>query len=332
MVNKAKLAKNGFFVLGLVALGVVVYKIGIGTIWHDIKQIGWWFFLIIGLWVVIYLINSLSIYIILRDGSPGVEKIGFWRLFKLTISGFAINYITPIGLLGGEPYKIIEMQSEIGVQRATSTVLLSTMMHIVAHIIFWIASIPMLLYFVPGLSGSVEIAVLISGLTAVILLLWAYRVFRNGGVDRVLILASKLPYFGKRIKAYKRQNQEKIIQMDELIAKLYKHRKKDFIISLSLELVARLMTCIEVMILMYAVGWSITFGESVLIESIPSFIANLFFFIPMQLGSREGGFVVVYGILSIPAAFGVFVSICKRLRELFWTAVGVLLIMVKRGD
>ena len=51
---------------------------------------------------------------------------------------------------------------------------------------------------------------------------------------------------------------------------------------------------------------------------------------PMQMGAREGGFVIVYGMLSIPFAYGVFVSICKRIRELFWTLIGVVLIKVNR--
>ncbi len=62
---------------------------------RDIRQTGWWFVPIIGLWVVVYLINTYSFYLILRDGSEETKKVGFLRLFKLVISGFAINYITP---------------------------------------------------------------------------------------------------------------------------------------------------------------------------------------------------------------------------------------------
>ena len=109
-MKKAKLAKNIFFILGALALGIMVYSIGLNNIWRDMKQTGWWFIPIIGMWIFVYIINTLSLYIILRDGSEETKKIGFFRLFKLTISGFAINYITPFGLMGGEPYKIIELQ------------------------------------------------------------------------------------------------------------------------------------------------------------------------------------------------------------------------------
>ena len=272
----------------------------------------------------------MSLYIILRDGSQETKKISFFRLFKLTISGFAINYITPFGLMGGEPYKIIELQSDIGIQKSTSSVLLSTMMRIVAHFIFWMVSIPLLLFLVPVLSDSVEIGMIITTGTTFLLLLWAYRIYTRGGVNRALIISSRLPFIGKKIKTYRVGNQEKISQMDELISDLYKNRKRDFFLSLSFEFIARILVCVEVILMMQAIKQPITFGESVLIESLQSLISNLFFFMPMQMGAREGGFVIVYGILSIPLAYGVFVSICKRIRELFWTLIGVVLIKICR--
>ncbi len=329
-MKKAKIAKNVFFILGALALGIMVYSIGLGNIWRDMKQTGWWYVPIIGMWLIVYMINALSLYIILRDGSKETKKIGFFRLLKLTISGFAINYITPFGLMGGEPYKIIELQSELGLQKSTSSVLLSTMMHFVAHFIFWMVSIPLLFFLVPVISDSVEIGIIISTGTTFLLLLWAYRVYTRGGVNRALIISSRLPFIGKKIKEYRNGNQEKINQMDELISDLYKNRKRDFFFSLSLEFFARILICVEVILMMQAINRPITFGDSVLIESLQSLISNLFFFMPMQMGAREGGFVIVYGILSIPLAYGVFVSLCKRIRELFWTLVGVVLIKVSR--
>ena len=329
-MKNAKLAKNIFFILGALALGIMVYSIGLDNIWRDMKQTGWWYIPIIGMWVIVYIINTLSLYIILRDGSQETKKISFFRLFKLTISGFAINYITPFGLMGGEPYKIIELQSDIGIQKSTSSVLLSTMMRIVAHFIFWMVSIPLLLFLVPVLSDSVEIGMIITTGTTFLLLLWAYRIYTRGGVNRALIISSRLPFIGKKIKTYRVGNQEKISQMDELISDLYKNRKRDFFLSLSFEFIARILVCVEVILMMQAIKQPITFGESVLIESLQSLISNLFFFMPMQMGAREGGFVIVYGILSIPLAYGVFVSICKRIRELFWTLIGVVLIKICR--
>lgn len=331
MVKKAKIAQNIFFFLGLLALGIMIYKIGIDSIWRDIRQTGWWFVPIIGLWGIVYLQNTISCNLIIQDGSPEAKNVRFSKLFKLIVSGFAINYITPFGLMGGEPYKIIELQPTLGIQKATSSVLLATMMHFVSHFIFWMVSIPLLLFLVPVLSDTVELGMILSSATSFLLLLWAYRIYTRGGVNRALILGSRLPFVGRRIRNYRMRHQDKIDQMDYLIADLYRNRKKDFIVSLLLELFSRFLICVEVLLMMQAIGWPVTFGESVLIESIQSLVGNLLFFMPMQMGSREGGMMMVYGILSIPLSYAVFVSLCKRIREIFWTVVGILLIKVSRN-
>lgn len=330
MQKKTKIVRNLFFLLGGVALGVLIYKTGFDNILDNIKQTGWWFIPIIGMWIIVYFANTCSLYIILNDGSEEAKKVRLLRLFQLIISGFAITYITPLGMIGGEPYKVIELRKSLGIQKATSAVLLSTMMRLVSHFIFWMGSIPLLLFFVPVLSGLMEWLITLVSVISVLFLFWAFRVYTKGGVERTVRKSVSLPFMGRRARGFYRHNRDKLSQMDDLIADLYKNRKKDFLLSLTLELFARFFMCVEVILIMQAIEWPVSLGQGILIESIQSLVSNLFFFMPMQMGAREGGFVIVYGILSLPATYGVFTSLCKRIRELFWTLIGLLLIKIKR--
>ncbi len=318
-----------FFFLGVLALGFMIYKIGLQTIWDNVRQLKWWFLVVLLLWGFVYVINAISFHTIIRDGSPESKKIRFLRTLKLTISGYAINTLTPFGLLGGEPYKVIELEPVLGVQKATSSVLLYAMMHFVSHFIFWMVSIPLLLFIVPVISLTLKLILSAAAVASMLLLYWSFTVYTRGFVSRGLSLISKLPFLGKKVRRYKAKNMEKIEQMDELIADLYKNRKKDFVWSLSLELVARYILCFEVILFLSPIGVVIPYSKSIVIESIQSMVGNLFFFMPLQLGAREGGFVLAFGILSIPVANGVFLSLCKRVREFFWTLIGLGLIKIK---
>lgn len=329
MKKNARIARNLFFIIGFAALGFMMYRIGFETIWNNLRQTGWWFFSVIGLWAVVYFINAVSFHTIIRDGSPEAKKISFLKTYKLTISGYAINTITPFGLLGGEPYKIIELQPALGIQKATSSVLLYAMMHFVSHFIFWMVSIPLLLFLLPSVSLSVKLILSAAALASLLLLYWSFTVYTRGFVSRGLSLAEKLPFFGRKIKEYKYRSLEKIVQMDELIADLYKNRKKDFLWSLLLELLSRYVLCVEVILLLFPIGITASFAQSVIVESIQSMVGNLFFLMPLQLGAREGGFALAFSILSIAAAQGIYVSLGMRIRELFWTLIGLGLIKVK---
>ena len=103
----------------------------------NLRRAGMWLPAVVGLWIIIYLFNTLSWYIIIRDGKKGTP-IPFWKVYKLTVSGFALNYATPVGLMGGEPYRIMELTPYVGASKATSSVILYVMMHIFSHFCFWL--------------------------------------------------------------------------------------------------------------------------------------------------------------------------------------------------
>lgn len=319
---------NYFFLFGVLVLLFMVYKLGFDTIYENLQKTGWWFVPIFGIWIIVYLFNAWSLNIIITDGTEESKKVGLWQLMKLTISAYAINYMTPLSI-GGEPYKALKLKEYLGTHKATSSVLLYVMMHYVSHFFFWLISIPVFIFIMPEVSGIIQIVLWAVFLACVLLILWAYSVFTKGIIKNALSIATRFPFVGRKIRLYRDKNQHHLNEMDLLISDLYTNRKKDFFASLFVELISRYVSCFEVYFMAIPLAFDLSFIQSYLIVSIATLIANIFFFAPMQMGTREGGFVLATTTLALPAGIGVYIGLCTRIRELFWIMIGVLLTKIK---
>ena len=110
--------RNLFLLFGILAIVIMLCTMDMdySDIWENVKRIGFWFPVIMLLWFFVYLINTCSWYLIIRDDRQ--YSVPFWKVCKLSITGFAINYATPGGLMGGEPYRIMELTPYVGVSHS----------------------------------------------------------------------------------------------------------------------------------------------------------------------------------------------------------------------
>ena len=105
--------RNLFFVAGILLLGIMLFSLDMSwsEIWQNVRKAGYWLPFNIALWAVIYLMNAASWNLIINDRVQ--THIPFRYIYRLTISGYVLNYVTPLGLLGGEPYRVMELSPYI---------------------------------------------------------------------------------------------------------------------------------------------------------------------------------------------------------------------------
>lgn len=335
---------NLFFFLGIAAVVVMLFTFDVSFIelWDHLCHAGYWLIPIIGIWVVVYWLNALAWQSMIEGNIGGKAPISFWRIYRLTITGYALNYATPVGGLGGEPYRIMELSKDIDKQHATSSVILYAMMHFFAHFWFWFISI--FIYLGLVLIGDLPISVAIGVILGIIVVfcLTAFyiisRGYKNGLVKYVLGVLSRIPGMKRWTLKLWARHSEAIKNIDEQIAALYAQDTKAFYKSLVLEYLSRVVQSMEVMfmLLLFGIdcgggldGLTLTFLHSILIVSFTTLFANLIGFLPMQLGVQEGGFVLSIAALGLSAALGIFVSIICRVREIIWIIIGIGLMKMK---
>lgn len=331
---------NLFFFCGIAAVAIMLltFDVSFTELWQHLCRAGYWLVPIIGIWIIIYAINALSWQCIIKCKTNEDEHVSFWRIFKLTITGYALNYATPVGGLGGEPYRIISLSKDIDKQHATSSVILYAMMHIFAHFWLWFSSI--FIYLALALIGdlplttAIIIVLCLIGVLCLIAFYFFSKGYRNGLVVKTIRLIGKIPGLRKWSMRMLNNHGDSLHNIDTQIAALHQQDKRYFYYSLILEYLSRIVQSLEIMfmLLLFGIdcgggmsGMLLTFFHSILILAFTTLFANLIGFLPMQLGVQEGGFVISIAALGLSAALGIFVSIICRVREIIWILIGILL-------
>jgi choline kinase len=339
-----KLTKQGwtiiFFAVGVVTVVVMFFSfdMSFADLWRRICDAGYWLIPILVIWIVIYGMNAVAWGMITCNVKQKHQRINPWRTYKLTISGYALNYTTPVAGLGGEPYRIMELSKDIGNQRATSSVLIYVMTHILAHFIFWIFGI--LLYVILAFAGktesSVGLTIMTFVTTAIISLgIYAFSIgYQRGLVFKAVKLMGRIPGLTGLSKRLMRRHGHTFFKIDEQIRMLNQQDKRTFYGSLAVEFLSRMVQSLEIFFMLIladagADNLGMLYLQSVIILTVMTIMSNLLGFLPMQLGGQEGGIAIGLAILGIVSGEALLcIGVICRVREIFWIVLGLVLMKI----
>lgn len=354
----SKRAQNFFLFFGLTVLAIMVAQLDFDEVWKGISHAGYWFLAVVVLWAFLYIFNATAWYIIITHpappkgresslhstppspsgslsfgegggrGSGSGERVSFFHIYRLTVSGFALNYATPGGLMGGEPYRIMSISPIVGAERASSSVILYAMTHMFSHFWFWAISIVL---FLITQVVTLELGILLALCTVFCILgLWFFMAgYRKGLANRALNIARHIPFIKRWAEPFIASHKEQLDTIDSQISALHKQNPRTFVAAVLLELTCRIVSSLEIYFILLVLMPEVSFIQCILILAFTSLFANLMFFIPLQLVGREGGFLMSTAAFGISTSGGIFVALLVRLRELIWTAIGLALIKLK---
>lgn len=310
-------AKAAILLVSSAAFCYLVWDYGIDNIVRNVERTGLWFIPIVLLWGIVYLFNALAWFIILRDNTT---RVALGDIYRLTVSGFAINYVTPFINLGGEPYRVLSLRPLVGLHRAVSSVILYNMVRMLSHFFFWIACVFVALVVLPfsfALVGTLSVVFILVSL----LIAFFYARHRKG-IFRSLIHMSARSRLLRPLSRRLERNGAALLEIDAQITELYRDHRRSFYQALCCEFMARLIASFEFYFILQAIGSGLSVVHAFLINGGSSLILNLFFFVPFELGTREGGLYLIMQGIGITSGIGIFMGLINRVRELFWILIG----------
>ncbi|HVH68514.1 MAG TPA: lysylphosphatidylglycerol synthase transmembrane domain-containing protein [Gemmatimonadales bacterium] len=309
------------FAVGSAVFAYLVARIGVGQLLRDAVHTGWLFVPIVLLYGVVYLCNAWAWWLTMAD-EP--SHPGFWRSYAILAAGFSLNFMTPMVNVGGEPFKIAAIAPWLGVRRAAGSVVMYQMLHTLGMLLSFLVAVVLgavLLPPNPAMLASLAVAfVALAGLT--LLLLTGHR---HGGLERLLDLMHRLPLLDRLARRLE-PKRATLTQMDEQITDFYHRRPRRFAQALALEFLSRSIFMFEYMLIAFGVGVSMTFAQAYVIGGLTSLVQNVLFVVPFEVGTKEGSLYVMFRLLGLDPALGVYTAIVSRLRDLVWIGGGLALV------
>ena len=305
-----------YLIFGIALLVFIFNKVDFNSFLNELNKLRFSFFAILIIYFVGFILDSYSWQLCIENLVK--TKLKLHQIFKIRIIGEAFNYI--FFQVGGEPVKAFLLKNNYGIKYKSSigSLILAKTIILFALIIFCFVGLVSIFY-TNKFGDNFEKASLIGFVLFTTLISLFFIVQRYK-------LTSKLHNIFKNKFSKKFNNVFKHLKDTEnKISNFYKKTKKDFFKILFLNLSNWFFGALELYAIFYLLNEKITFLEAVAIETLVQLVRAMLFFIPSNLGTQEGVFVLAVNVLKDSTPLGLAVAIIRRLREVIWISIGLIL-------
>ncbi len=313
-----------FSLLGLALFVYVVWRAGVGEIWEDIRRLGAGFLIIIALSGLRFVLRAFAWTLCFE--SP--HALRFRDAFRAYLTGDAVGNVLPLGIVVSEPTKVYFVRDRVPLVAAMSAIAVENIFYSLSVALFVFSGAAALLLLVPVTSGIRMTAL---GILAGVAVVLAVGVALARAELRLLSGMAERLYargVGRRVLERGRTT---IRSLEDRVYGFYRRSKRLFIPILLIEFSFHLLGVAEAYVTLTFIGDAPpTLLAAFVLESVNRVINVVFKFVPMRVGVDEAGTGWITKALKLGVSTGVTLAIVRKARMLFWTAIGITL-LVGRG-
>ena len=313
-----------FGVLGVLLFAYFVSRAGVSEIVSRIQRLGAGFILILAVSSVRYIVRSLA-------WTRCVEqpfKLRFRDAFAARLMGDALGNIVPfLSAAISEPSKAIFVKDRVPLMVGLSALAIENIFYSLSVALFIFAGTATLLltFSLPKGLRYASIAALI---VTLLILPLIYLIIRR----QARFLSGVVGYFGDRgvARSFMGKLKPRAQALEERIYGFYANTQRSLLSIFALQMCFHLAGVLEIFItLSFISPVPPTLLQAFILESVNRIINITFKFIPLRAGVDEGGTGQVSKVLGFARGIGVTLAIVRKGRDIFWSAIGVLLIWTR---
>lgn len=312
-----RIAERVFLIGGLVLLAYLVRELGAATVLANLRLVGWGIVPIIGQEAISYLANTLGWRAAFSEPRP---RIPFTQLLQARMAGDAVNYVTPTATLGGEFVRTRLLRGLAANTSIVASVAVAKLAQTVGQIAFVIIGLAIVLDDTPMPSG-IRYG-LLAGLAGFSALVIGLIFVQRRGMFAPLLrlferfgLPARAPEFTRRLQ-----------RLDEEIARIHANANGAFMLSSGCFFIGWCMGVVEIYLILLFLGVPVSVHRALTVEVLSVAIDGMLFFVPAKAGTQEGGKVLIFTLLGLDPAKGLALGIVRRIRELTWASIGLLIL------
>ena len=314
-----------FGLLGLILFSYFVSAAGVGEIISRIQRLGAGFLLILAVSSIRYVVRAMAWT---RCIDPAY-RLRFRDAFAARLMGDALGNIIPfVSAAVSEPSKAVFVKDRVPLMVGLSGLAIENIFYALSVALFiFSGTATLLLTF--SLPKALRIASISALCVTLVIVLLAYLIIRR----QSRFLSGALGFLGNRRIAPRVMAKVKprAESLEERIYGFYASSQRSFLSIFALDCCFHLAGVLEVYItLSFISPVAPTLVQAFILESVNRIINVAFKFIPLRAGVDEGGTGQVSRVLGFSRGIGETLAIVRKGRDIFWVAIGVLLIW-KRG-
>ncbi len=313
-----RLVRIGFLALGAALLWAVVAHSDTEQVWAQIRQFGLLSALVvIGIYLVEFSAETGGWLATLVEAPPRAKW--FRRLFLVRLVGEAVNDVTPLGSVGGEPLKAVLLRRYYGVgyQASAASLVLATTVGCIALVVFLAGGFALVA--LDGRFSPAYKTVAGAGLAVLVVAIALFVAAQRYRVSSRLAARLGATRAGARVLSVLHHVQA----FDERLARFHTTHRRRFAVALATGLASWYLGAFAIWCSAYLLGSPVTVAEAYMIETLTQLVRTGAFFVPVGLGVQEGAFVLAFEVLTGQGATGLAVGLVKRGRELVWIVAGL---------
>jgi uncharacterized protein (TIRG00374 family) len=305
-----------FLVLGVVLLGVLLYRVGTDPILETLRRLTWWQFVLVCLpYAAVTAVDTLGWrFAFARDRAP------FWRLLGARLAGEALNVVTAVGAVGGEAAKAWLVRRDVTYEESVPSIIIAKTTITMAQALFLVIGLLVAWLALP----------LTSDLLGAMLWLLVIEVAAVGGFFGFQV-SGLVARGGRLLKLVGVVDDTAHAEtLDRTLRDYYRTRWRRLVLSLGFHLLGWLLGALEALVMLWALDVKASLATATAIEALGSGVRFATFLVPASLGPFEAANAVIFAALGFGVGAGLAFSLVRRARQVVWIAIGIVVLVLMR--